>query len=133
MKKDDAPIDYASPDVIRDRRPLVNRKRLGITVLVVLVAFGIYYPFSPASVQRRGLRAAEDFQKRVEPTIAADPRFSAVTMGVLTNQTLRVDGEVPNDIALHDLQKILVLPTGAPFRIAMRVTVAKGATTGTGE
>jgi hypothetical protein len=67
----------------------------------------------------------------VQPSVASDRRFSAITMGVLTNLTLSVDGEVPDEKALHDLQKIVTAPSDAPFRVRMHVTVTSVAATQT--
>jgi hypothetical protein len=105
------------------------RPRLAVILLAGIVLALLAERFGPGGVQRRGLHAAEEFRELVQPSVAADRRFSAITMGVLTNLTLSVDGEVPDEKALHDLQQMLLAPADAPFRVRMHVTVATGAAT----
>lgn len=90
---------------------------VGAAILVLAEAFG------PGGVQRRGMKAADAFRQSISPALAADPRFAAVETSVMTHPSLRVYGEVPDDAALADVQRLVQAPMDARFRVSMDVKV----------
>lgn len=98
------------------RRPLIILV-VGVAMLVLAEAFG------PGGVQRRGMKAAQSFRQSIAPALAADPRFAAVKTTVITHPSLRVYGEVPDETALADLQRLVQAPADAPFRVVVHAEV----------
>lgn len=96
--------------------------------LLIIVAAGaalllLAERFGPGGVQRRGMKAAKSFGQSLAPTLAADPRFSAVETTVTTHPGLRVHGEVPDRQALMDLERVTRPPPNAAFRVFMHAEV----------
>jgi hypothetical protein len=102
-----------------------------LILLIIAGAFTLFLAerFGPGGVQRRGLKAAERFGSQIQPIIDRDPRFAAITISVRTNMILMVEGEVSNDQALRDLQKLVQEPAGSPFRTSIHVIIAPNAAT----
>jgi len=76
---------------------LINPKRLLAVLGVVVLAFIIIYPFSPAARQRRDLEAATVCKGWIEDQIGSQPAFKDITMSRGTNGWLRVTGHVVSD------------------------------------
>ena len=76
---------------------LINPKRLMVAIGVVVLAFVIIYPFSPAARQRRDYEAATVCKAWIESRIGSRPAFKDITMSCGTNGWLRVTGHLDND------------------------------------
>jgi hypothetical protein len=96
---------------------------LGIAVLAWLALYG------PGATHRRAMRAADALRQQVQPKLASDPRFSRVSLSVWTHPSLQVLGEVPDEAALRDLERLVQAPPDAPFRVMFGVNVASTAAT----
>ena len=103
-------------------------RRLMVILAIGSIALAWGWLDGPAARQKRGIKAAENFMEQMEPTLAADSRFAAVTMSVMTHPSLHVHGEVPDEQALQDLKRMVVLPANAKFQLGFRVDVKAAAT-----
>jgi hypothetical protein len=103
----------------------------GVVLLVLAERYG------PGGVQRRGMRAMNEIRRRVEPALAADPRFKDVRMTVSTHPGLVVRGEVADAKALDDLRAAVAAAPGVPAdgmsRVIWRVEVQGGPATTSSE
>jgi hypothetical protein len=53
---------------------------IAATIAITLAAYAVYYPYSPAAVQARNMRAAEAFIPTARASLANDPRFGHVKL-----------------------------------------------------
>ncbi|HEX8522441.1 MAG TPA: hypothetical protein VF669_09305 [Tepidisphaeraceae bacterium] len=98
-------------------------RRLLIILVVGAAILLLAETLGPGGVQRRGMKAAESFRQSIAPSLAADPRFARVETSVMTHPSLRVYGEVPDETALSDLQRLVQAPADAPFRVILHAKV----------
>lgn len=93
-------------------------------IVVALIAFAAYVPFSPGFRQERNMRMAEKHLPIVQAAIEKDPRFKYVTLGVYTGNggSLRVAGDVRSYHERDALER-LVASTAPPMPIAISVQV----------
>ena len=76
-----------------------NGRSLLVIVVVLVAAAGVYYPFSPAGVQRRNMQKAAAHVPHLAPLLAS-PRFRHVTVVPYTGPRLGgllVRGSVASD------------------------------------
>jgi hypothetical protein len=115
-----SPTDDASSNIPPSRL----WKRLGFTICVVLLLFAVYYPFSPAAVQRRNMRQADLLVPSVRARIGNDSRFDQIEVQVTTADagSLSIFGNVRSAQDLASLHAIVA--TGPlPKNIRWAVTV----------
>jgi hypothetical protein len=100
--------------------------RASLVTLFLGVAFlGWCARYGPGAVRQRGANEAIALSRAIKPKLAADPRFARVSMMVWTHPTLEVMGEVPDEKALQDLNRLVQLPPDAHFHLFMHVTAAQ--------
>jgi hypothetical protein len=76
----------------------------------ILIAFLIYYPFSPGGRQLRNMRLAERSIPKVRALIAQDSRFADVRKlhtVTVKGGSLAIRGEVASESDLADLKRIV--------------------------
>lgn len=93
----------STPTPARRFRPWIGV----VTLLVGVVACGALWWSSPAGRQWRNMRRAEAFLARVEPGLAADPRFSRLEFIVSTSEQILVRGHVADEGVLEALAERL--------------------------
>ena len=107
---------------------VVMSRRLVVILVVAVIVLLLAEWYGPGGVQRRDMRAANQFRQTIAPALASDARFSAVKTDVITHPSVRVYGEVPDARALEDLKGLVQAPPDAPFGVFFRVDVAEAAT-----
>lgn len=63
-------------------------RRFWIMMAIAIAAIAIYYPFSPAAVQSRGIQQLKDFELRVRSSLSDDPTLLEYSLGVSTAPAL---------------------------------------------
>jgi hypothetical protein len=94
---------------------------IAATIAITLVAYAAYYPYSPARVQARNMRAAEAFIPTARAALGNDPRFGHVKMYPYTGEggALGIRGVVrTGDLA--ELKK-RIEGAGPPVAVCWRV------------
>jgi len=115
----------------RDRRhdDVQDMPRASLVTLLLGVSFlGWCAYFGPGAVRQRGVNEANALSQAIKPKLAADARFARVSMLVWTHPSLEVMGEVPDEKALQDLERLVQLPAGAHFHLFMHVTASPSET-----
>ena len=88
-------------------KPLVNWRRLGKTVAIILLLFVIVYPYSPAGRQQRYLAAARVCRQQLRDAISKRPGLADIDRRTLMNGHIIVGGNVATEEALLALHKIV--------------------------
>lgn len=105
---------------LRRRIPFV------IAIIVVLIAFFIYRPFSPAGQQERNMKLArEHIAAHIAPKLAAEARFADVRAvpGTAELGCIVIDGTVRSARDMEDL-KYIVEKSRPPVEVSWPVTIA---------
>jgi hypothetical protein len=102
---------------LRRRIPFV------LVIAAVLLAFVLYYPYSPGGRQAATMRKMREYGTKVEPQIKKDARFADVVLHCgSTSCKIRIEGTVasePDLLALDDLVK----QTSPPVEVVNAVKV----------
>jgi len=84
-------------------------KIIGVTVVLTLLAFYVYYPYSHAGRQHRNMVLAEQHLPKVRALVTADARFSRVHFDVYTGNggSLMLSGAVRTEDDLAALKRLV--------------------------
>jgi hypothetical protein len=104
-------------------------RRLIVILVIGAIALTWGWLDGPAARQQRGMKAAHALQLQLQARLDADPRFSAVSLGVSTHPALFAHGTVGDDKALQDLKSIVVIPPDVNYRLIFSVKVDQDAAT----
>jgi hypothetical protein len=93
-----------------------------ITVATILIAFALYYPFSPGGVQSRNMAKARAHIPIVQRAIGSSPTFANIQLTDFTagEGSLLVKGTVPTRADIDQLKKI-VASTSPPTVVLYHV------------
>jgi len=75
------------------------------------------------------MNEARVLRESLDPVLAADPRFSRVSLHIMTHPALVANGEVADTKALEDLRNIIVAPKGVHFQVIIHVDIDAEPTT----
>jgi hypothetical protein len=89
----------------REPRKIIKQWIMILTGVSVLLL--IYYPFSPAAIQKREMAHAEQFLGPLRDTIKADSRFKEFSSGVSTNVCIFMECEVSSESDFDVLLKMI--------------------------
>lgn len=85
------------------------RARIFVVPLLLLVAFAIYYPFSPASQQRRGMAIGQRHVSTIEAALAPfDAEELQVGVSTYGLGTITVHGEVADEETARSIRDAVV-------------------------
>src|SRR5437016_1368505 len=115
------------PSGIISRASMFRRLIIILAVGAIALTWGLLD--GPAARQKRGMEAAQALAQKLQPRLAADPRFASIDVGVRTHPALYVQGTVPDENALRALKAIVVLPADANYRLIFSVMVIETAAT----
>ena len=104
---------------------MLNRRQPFLFIVAIaLVAFAIYYPFSPGGVQAHNMAKARAHIPRVQCVLESAPQFDAVELHEFTAEqgSLLVSGTVPTRTDLDRLKEI-VASTSPPTAVVFWVSV----------
>jgi hypothetical protein len=99
-------------------------RRLAIILVVGATLLVLAERFGPGGLQRRGSAELRAFRGRVDPAVAADPRFAQVVVHSRTQPALWVTGIVADVAARRDLEAIVRPLADAGFGFHFEVDVA---------
>jgi hypothetical protein len=97
---------------------------LALVIVIILIAFAIYYPFSPAGVQSRNMAKARAHIPVIQRALGSDPRFANISLHDYTanDGCLIVNGNVLAGSDLDQLKKIIA-STSPPTDVVYVVLV----------
>lgn len=89
--------------------PGIRRKRFYIGFAIFMLAYAVYFPFSPGVRQQRNMSKAQTFADQHLAEIRTDPRFAEVQMEphTFSNGSLFVTGSVATRADCEALRAVI--------------------------